>query len=546
MANAAEALVANDAEPLPGPATSWAPGEGAPTPIPASGVPATGVNLDDLVKGPPKALQDGMVDIARRKGAADEKIYQTMAYQTDEDQKRLREAYNRTGIKADEFQKWNADEEAAKRRTDPIEAFASFGSVFGILASAFTHAPMENALNASAAAMGAIKAGDEKAYDRAHKAWEENTKMALDRHQLEHQAFQDASTLMKTNMEAGLNMAKINALRFDNKKETFLLENGMIKEWFEYQAAKQKTGLAIAEQLPKIAMENAKLSRLFALGYDPKNPTTPESQKALQQFQKEAAELKRSEHSYSSNPATLAFQKYMAEHPNATAEEAAAFLSSTKASGGAKDLTTDRQRAQDVASFRKELQAAKNDDGTPRYTAAEIAHKAAEFDRTLKTEAAAITGNQKDQLTGKMDRVDYMSGTIDKVEALLKKHKAITGLGGTITRPAEVVSNIFGGNETDRKQFERYILELQEWAPQALNDRNGRPLSSEAGKINGIIAGLRPGDTTANTARAYAELRPLLKKIKGNLESRRGGAKSDEPAASEKSDKPWLNDPVAQ
>ena len=49
-----------------------------------------------------------------------------------------------------------------------------------------------------------------------------------------------------------------------------------------------------------------------------------------------------------------------------------------------------------------------------------------------------------------LTRIDTANQAIDKVEALLKKHNAMTGLGGKITRPGEVVSNWFGNNETDR------------------------------------------------------------------------------------------------
>lgn len=592
--NAAK-LSANDPPPLPGEATSWAPGEPAPSPM--------GTNIDDLVR-PPKGLQEGLVDISKRKGAADEQIYQRMANTTDEDQKRLRDAYDKTGIQPGEFKKWNADEEMAKRRTDPIEAFGSFGSVFGILASAFTHAPMENAMNASAAAMNAIKAGDEAGYDKAYKAWQDNTKVALERHQMEHQAFTDASVLMKTNLEAGLNMARLNAARFDNKKEQYLLENGMIKEWFDYQAAKQKAGLALAETMPKIEDVNHRRMDLKARGYDEKHPDSDMSIQAYRDWSKYWQEVDHPRVG-AFNPTKMALDRFIAENPNASSDDVSEYIRNlkgpssdvmdlnrgkvdvqkqrndeiawhnarleeiqngrgdvsklrqeetarhnkameavatkkTETGGASRDLTIDRQNASAVAEQKKAWRA----EGIPED---EVARRGAQLYKDLKTRSSAPSGNKIDELTGKIDRVTYMESTIDKVEGLLAKHKAIAGLGGAVTRPAEAISNIFGSDETDRRQFERWIAELQEWAPSALNDRNGRPLSSEASKIQTIIAGLRIGDTTANTVRAYRELKPLLAKIKSNLGERRGSKAPDaEKTSGGDKSSPWLRDPVAQ
>ena len=75
--------------------------------------------------------------------------------------------------------KWDADQQAAKYRTDPLSSFGSLGSVFGMIASAFTHHPMQNAMEASAAAMNAIHAGDQRAYDQAHEAWKQNLDMTF-------------------------------------------------------------------------------------------------------------------------------------------------------------------------------------------------------------------------------------------------------------------------------------------------------------------------------------------------------------------------------
>ena len=449
-----------------------------------------------------------MADNQREKIAAEDKVIGGLDSTINRSIPQIEELSKKAGVEAEKLKPWDADAEAAKRRTDPIEAFGSFGSVFGILASAFTHAPMENALNASAAAMQAIKAGDDKSYERASKAWQDNLKMTLDRHKIQHDAYQDAVSLLNVNMSAAQTKLQVLAARFGDKQVQTLLDAGMNKEVEDLLTARQRNAMALKEQELKITEETAKMSRLFALGYNPKAPTTEKSQEALIKFQKEQAELKRAGSAFG---------------------------------GGAANLTGDRQIASDVAAMVEQYKAE-----NPKATPEEIADFRAQQLKRFKTEAASITGNKADELTGKVNRVEYAESTIDKVEALLKKHKAITGLGGTISRPGEAIGNVFGSNETDRAQFKRYISELQEWAPRILTDSNGRPLSAEAGKVTNIIAGLNAGDTTANTARAYAELRPLLKRIKEDLAKRRGGAPESSAPAAKEPPKAWESYPEAK
>lgn len=159
--------------------------------------------------------------------------------------------YNATAIQPGEFQRWDAGVESKKYQTDPIQAFGSLGSVFGMIASAFTRAPMENALNASAAAMNAIRAGDEEAYNRAHEAWKENTDLAFKRHAIERERLGDALRLMDTDMAAGTAKARMVMNEFGMQKELVLLDHGMFPELYEMQEkradALNKTGQAVQE-----------------------------------------------------------------------------------------------------------------------------------------------------------------------------------------------------------------------------------------------------------------------------------------------------------
>lgn len=523
---------------------SWAPGEPIPKGMPSADAPAKGASggipSANVGGNSLDAMTSGLADIQRRQTAASGKLYDDISGALDKDMARVEEARKNTGVKSDELKPWNHEEEQAKRLTDPIAAFGSLGSVLGILASTFTHAPMVAAMDASAAAINAIKEGNDKDYDRAYKSWEANTKLALDRQKLQHEQYQDAITLMKTNLAAGEAKMRVTAARFGDQKALYLLENGMDKELLELQSARQKLSLDLAQKWPAMTLANAQVAQLFALGYDPKDPGSEKSQKALQQYQRLYGGDKNVDHQFS--------QQWWQEHPEGTSDEFAKafgeFKSRQKAGGaGATNLTGERQIAADVAQL-VERYKEENPNATPE----DVAQYRAKQFRTLRAEAAGPTGNRIDELKGKINRISYMEDTIGKVEELMKKHNMITGLGGKVTRPAEMVANILGSNETDRKQFERYIAELKEWAPRALTDSNGRPLSAEAGNVDKIIAGLRLGDTAANTARAYYELKQLLTKMKKDLGSRISGEGS-KPAPKEEpkfDDRWWKSAPVVQ
>lgn len=198
------------------------------------------------------ALKGGMHDLLGGKIKADEAAYgETNAISRSilNDQKRQ---YDATAVQPGEFPKWDADQQAAKYRTDPLSSFGSLGSVFGMIASAFTHHPMQNAMEASAAAMNAIHAGDQKAYDQAHEAWKQNLDMTFKRHELERQHFEDGFKMFEANMQLGANQLKQNAVKFGDQKAMFLIDHEMWPEYFEMMDSRAKTALALKETTDKL------------------------------------------------------------------------------------------------------------------------------------------------------------------------------------------------------------------------------------------------------------------------------------------------------
>lgn len=213
----------------------------------------------------------------------------------DQAQQMFDRAYNEPGVGPNALKPWDEQEASAKYATDPIESFGSLGSIFAILASAFTHAPMENALNGAASAMNAIKQGNDEAYKRAYTAWKDNTDLAMKRHQMMHTAYQDATQLLTTNMALGEQKLKNEAVKFGDQKMLMLLEAGMNKEVFELVESRQKLATGMMEAQIKMADDFNSIGRMMELGFDPKNPGSAPSREAYKQFRAEKVEQQKAE-----------------------------------------------------------------------------------------------------------------------------------------------------------------------------------------------------------------------------------------------------------
>ena len=538
--------------------------------MPETDTGAASVDIGSLIT-PPAGMVQGLTDLARDRSAQTDKITTGIDRDIDQDMStvRRREAASAaTGMEAAQYPKWNAEEEHKKFQTDPIEAFGSVGSVFGILASAFTHAPLENALNASAAAMNAIKAGDEKAYERAEKAWKDNWNLVVKRHEIMREGYQDATTLMKTNMAAGEAKLKTLAMRFDDKKTLMMLENGMSDDVFKTMDARNKSiesGIKAFDAIQEGGAQATK-RRLQDSMYD----RMRQGNEAVQDpMQRAAADFSAFQTVYGVEKdgttqqamislygkAMKEFQDGKRPSPTPTDDEItklkrdlSPYGHSAGASGNA-NLTESRQQAASAARERARLTEETDESGKPKWTDKEIDEKVEEYRSGLKAKAAAPSGNKVDQLKSRVNQIKYSSEAIDKVEALLKKHNALTGLGGKISRPGETIASIFGSNETDRHEFESLVSEIKEWAPRILTDSQGRPLSAEAGNIDKVVRGLNLGDTTKITAERLLQLKKLYQQMSTDTETRMKGGSGSAPAKAAPAPSgpmPWQRDPIKQ
>lgn len=571
------------------------------TEVPVETTPAPpGPDFTTMVRPPGDmaAVQKQLSDIQRAKAATNAANADEVTRRLDQDRARMETAYKASATMPPELQQgWDAKAKSAEHYTDPVTAFGSVGSVFAMLASSFAGLPMEAGLNAGAAAINAIHAGDEKAYNREYEGWKSNVDLAIKRHDIQRQAYNDATNLMNSNLNAGRTKMELAATRFGDQKAQALLDAGMDKELFELFDSRNKAALATQNQWDKVQLEHEKVQDLRN---DPRYQSTDPAQKSAavaewtQRWSPTGAQKMR----YDAEADYMAARKR--ENPDWTPSDmlqwkkdfATAAEGETGAEGGMKANTPEKAF---VAAKVKELQDREGREPTPeerldfkrqwtdsqtKKSASSGAQKAAaiqeifdkaaadgnpitmaEATKRYNLKVATPSGNRLDDIDKQIAMFDNGKSAIDRTLTMIDKHIGAVGAAGYATRLGERVGNIFGSNETDRSQVAHEIQYLQTIAPRLLNDASSRGLKAEADKVSAIIAGLNLGDTTANTKRALTEVRDLWDKMQqDNLARRKGtpnlpasaGQPGGAPASggsggvSGSKKAPWMNDPIVK
>lgn len=541
-------------------------------PAPASGAAPTPGFFDGPDMG---ALAKGLAPVKAQETAVMDRVRGETIGQAERDMGVARAAFNATSYSPNDLKPWNQQEQSRKYATDPVQAFGSAGSLFAMVASAFTHAPMEVALNGAAAAMNAVRHNDEQEYQRAYTSWKDNTSLAIKRHQMEREHYQDAIQLMQTNMGVGRAKMEAIAASYNDQKMLFLMRNGMDSEMFDLmksRASAETQMLTAKEKIEEhgfrwalfqndplsqitedqepdpIKREGYRLQAARNSGLITGGPNSPQTIAVAQFMHDEAvrtgkpatgeaiAEFWKDNFGYGARPQTP--QQILAatimDDPNLTSEQKVQKLQEVikqqgRGASGNSDLTTARQKADFAAKKRDELMkpAEEGGKGLSFTDATNQAQKEAN-----QIFQASITANKKDALQAQYGQYKIADTLINRSLKTLETHAMAAGIGGKVTRMAERVENVLGSNKTDREQFERDISQLQLMSTRLLLDQaTGKPLSAEADKVNTVIAGLRLGDTTANTIRALKEVKSqfngmsesLKKRIEGNWSSDTAG-----------------------
>lgn len=238
------------------------PTTSAPTPswLPSAAAPADTSNPWGSAKPPEKSLEDltrppqAILDLQKQRTQDTESLRREQSGIISQDQAETHRRFAQTGIEPGTLEPWDNNKQREKYRTDPIESFGSLGSVFAIVASAFTRAPMENALNGAAAAMNAIRAGNEKEFELAHRSWKENNDLALKRHDIMQQQYQNAIQLMSSDVTAGRAKIEMLAASYGDQQLTALMEAGLWPQGLELMERRQK----VAEGVREASLRNEK------------------------------------------------------------------------------------------------------------------------------------------------------------------------------------------------------------------------------------------------------------------------------------------------
>lgn len=291
---------------------------------------ATAPDLDSLVNkslaGMPKAdygkAAESLKTVGKEEAAATERTANKYLGGIEKGRQEAYEKYQ--GIEPVDVKPWNAEQKKQQYSTDPLATFGSFWNVAMVAASAFTRQPLVNSLTASAAFINARADQNELAYEKDYKAWKDNTDLALKRHQIERESFDDALKLINVNESAGKAELAAVMAKFGMKKKQAMMDAGMFPELMETWHSEVKA----YEGLSK-ARDEIETSNLLRQSVRQEN----DDRKAANRPAMSPTEEVQFRHMIGGSTGTPeqqilidAYKKFSSEHPDASSEEKMKFL----------------------------------------------------------------------------------------------------------------------------------------------------------------------------------------------------------------------------
>lgn len=196
-----------------------------------------------------KPTIDRLGQIQTEKNAAMDPVRRETTDRMNENRAEVRAKYD--AIEPVDIQPWTQK----RPPNDPAASFGSFGSVFAQLASAFTNQPMINALEGSAAAMKAFRANEIAEYEDGFDVWQENTKVALKRHDAQQEEYRAALKLMDTDMAAGQAQLTMLATKYGDDAMAEMNKAGLYKEMNQVMEGRQRAALGVLQAYPRLLEE---------------------------------------------------------------------------------------------------------------------------------------------------------------------------------------------------------------------------------------------------------------------------------------------------
>lgn len=553
--------MADDEEEISAPPPASAAQLESATSAPAASLPASAPPPDMISPEERADVQKRLIDIKQRQMAAASSGADATVQRLRADRAEIDRTYAASRPSPDLLQPWDQKAKQNEHRTDPVDAFGSIGSIFAMLVPAFVGLPLADSLNAGAAAINAVHASDQQAYDRDYKAWKDNADLAIKRHDIMRQSYNDSILKMNTDLNAGRTEMELTARKYNDQQTLALLESGLDPELNKLFDSRNKAALELASARDQWELQHEKTQDLLR---DPQYAVAKSTgdkatmARIIKEHQERWAPGGARSVSYDAEREMM--QRWEKENPKATAEEYGAqavrvrkILAEAEATeNGTGKLTGPQADRQELEKRQKEIMQANP----------EMSEMAAldQARQDMNRSKSFPSGNQISRMRGDLNQINHAIKLAEDNLAFLQKFKAGAGVMGQIMRGGEIAGNITGaGNTTDRVQFRRRVKELQELAPRILTDAAGRPLASVQGKVDEVVAGLNAGDTGPNTIRAYRELLETFKQFGENkrlrieqpysndeapLVPKVGGGSAETKPAPETKKRPWENDPI--
>ena len=184
---------------------------------------------------------------------------------------------------------------------NPMKAFGSWASALGILAGALTKTPLMSSLNASAAAMSAIRKNDLDTYDKAYKVWQDNTELAIRQTEWAAKSYANALDVMKTDQTLGMQKWTLAATLAQDRAAMHLTDVQTMQQYTDHLLNTVDKGYDIRDKVKAHADELSQTTSVMQsfftdhpeYGINPKDPQLAQKAAAwAQQNPKGAVELR--------------------------------------------------------------------------------------------------------------------------------------------------------------------------------------------------------------------------------------------------------------
>ena len=211
---------------------------------------------------------------------------------------------------------------------DPLQTFSSLAGVFATLAAGFSRTPAIAAMNGLAGAMDAAKKSKWDEYTAHYDQFKTGSELMLKAHEQHSHDIRDALEMMTKNMAAGTAMLSATIALSDDEEMRKLHETQRYVEMGNLADKRDKIARDIKEGMPvtlATADLTARLENLKAAekGGDPEE--IAKAKELVTQAETRLGDVQRAKMGgfKGANPsaANIATQRYIQEHPEATAED---------------------------------------------------------------------------------------------------------------------------------------------------------------------------------------------------------------------------------